>query len=107
MSEPSDLSVQFDRSGPNLTVYLEGELDLTVAPAFAEQVRREAGDGVTHVTLDVSQLHYCDSSGLAAFVTIHRHLQGIGAEASIFQAQEIVRQVLQVTGIDGIIPLRG
>jgi anti-sigma B factor antagonist len=106
MTEPSGcLTVEFDRAGPDLTVRLVGELDLTVAPAMAEQVRHEADGSVRRVMLDVSDLTYCDSSGLAALVTIHRHLQETGAEGSIHQPQDIVRQVLEVTGITSVIPI--
>lgn len=101
------LTLQYDRSGAHLTVYVGGELDLTGAGTFADDVVARTGPHVRHVTLDVSTLAYCDSSGLNALVRIARHLQETGAQLTVYQPRAMVRHLLEITGVQTIVDIRG
>ncbi len=104
-SEP--LSIQFDRSSSCLTAYIAGEIDAATAPAFKEQLLDRSDPSVKEVWVDLSAVTYCDSSGLAAFVAVHRHVTAFGGRAMLYQPQEIVRKGLAVSGIDREIPVVG
>ncbi|HEX2577506.1 MAG TPA: STAS domain-containing protein [Aquihabitans sp.] len=100
------LGVQFDRSGRQLTVYLDGELDLTSAPAFADAVIEECGDDVSSLTLDVSTLTFCDSAGLAAIVRIQEEAAAQGKKLILYQPGPLLRRLLAVTKVDSVVDIR-
>jgi anti-sigma B factor antagonist len=54
--------------GPRPVVQLVGELDMASAPELDACVRTLADAGAETVTLDLSQLEFCDSSGVGVFV---------------------------------------
>lgn len=94
------LSVQFDRSGYHLTVYLAGEFDLAGGPDLARQVIRRADPSVEEVWLDLSALSYCDSAGLAAFLAIDEHVTLQDGLTVLYQPRGTVSTLLAVSGID-------
>lgn len=106
-SSAPPLDIQFDRSGPRLTVYIGGDLDMATAPLVTQQVMDEIRDGTNHVELDVSSVGFCDSSGLKALVTLHHHVTGRGASFNLYQASTALRRALAVTGIDRIVAVVG
>jgi anti-sigma B factor antagonist len=66
-AEPS-FSVSQVADSDGVTVTLRGELDLLAAPQVAETLRGHVEAG-RHQTLDLSDVTFIDSSGLAAIVT--------------------------------------
>lgn len=100
------LDVQYDQSGPNLTVYLSGELDLSRADDLAKEVIDRC-DPAAQLVLDVSELTFCDSAGFRAFVTINNHLSGSGTSLVLYQPNASVRRLLAVTGLDKVLSIRG
>jgi anti-anti-sigma factor len=99
------LRLQCDRSGPTLTAYLDGDLDITTS-AVALDVIDRITDDTTRVVLDLSGLSFCDSSGLGVFVQIHRRAEDVGAEFNLYQVTPALREVLAVTGLDQVLPTR-
>lgn len=103
----ASLDVQFDRTRNHLTVYLAGELDPTTAPGLADQLIARVDGSTAELWLDLSAVSYCDSSGLAAFVRLHHHIDGHGGRLLLYAPQPTVSKVLDITGIDTVIPVVG
>ncbi|NMC50372.1 MAG: STAS domain-containing protein [Desulfovibrio sp.] len=81
------------------TVRLTGEIDFTVSPlvrdklaSFVEQTR---GD----VFLDLGDLEYIDSSGLAALIEGRKMLKGKGRRITITAVSHQVRKLFELTQI--------
>ena len=47
---------------------LAGELDISTAPQLGEAIDRLLGDGHHRVLVDLTDLDFCDSTGMSAFV---------------------------------------
>ena len=87
--------------GNQLTVEVEGRLDTMTAPELEQALNSEA-ENVSSLTLDFSKLQYISSAGLRVLLTAHkRFLAKDGMK--IRNANEIVREVFDVTGFNDIL----
>jgi anti-sigma B factor antagonist len=81
------------------TVSLGGEVDFTVSPAvrdrFVAFIEKSKGD----VFLDLGELHYIDSSGLAALIEGRKLLKGKGRRITITAISHQVRKLFELTQI--------
>ena len=78
---------------------VSGDLDVEGAPALNLAVP----DGVRQVVMDARRLSFVDSSGLKAFVTLHRQVP-----VRILTAEDSgLRRLLNLTGIDTVIDVYG
>jgi anti-anti-sigma factor len=90
--------------GDGVRVVAGGELDLAVAPEFKRRLAALLADGP--VLLDLRELEFMDSSGvrvldaLTGIAEIEGHPFRVGSEL-----QPAVRQVLEMTGMFGVLSL--
>jgi anti-sigma B factor antagonist len=82
-------------------VRVTGELDLYTSPDLEEALASLVVDGATDVVVDLTEVPFLDSSGLAVLLTAARRLgrerftlTGVGLEP---------RRVLEITGADGLL----
>ncbi|MGA2736151.1 MAG: STAS domain-containing protein [Bryobacteraceae bacterium] len=61
--------------------------------------------GISKAVLDLSAVPYLDSTGLAFVVELHKSLVSRGGQLFLSAAKRRVREVLQMTRIDEIVPL--
>ncbi len=88
------------------TVSAAGELDLAAAEPFATAVRDALAAGA--VVIDLSQVTFMDSAGVRALNTALRESAQHGRELRVgAQLQPAVVQVLELTGMLGLLPLDG
>lgn len=97
----SRLSVSMVPVGPWLTVELRGDLDLTTEPEFSEQVGQLiAQQPGPRIALELSQLAFCDSSGLNALVRLWKRAAAVGGQLVLVRPRPQVVNVLVTTGLD-------
>jgi anti-sigma B factor antagonist len=81
---------------------LAGELDLGSIGALKEAVsHRLAADA--HVVLDLAGLTFCDSTGLGAFVALHRQARSTGAQFALAAPRRRIADLFTLSGIDQVI----
>ena len=81
-------------------VTLGGELDLLTAGAEIEELLEECAEGACHVVLDMSQVTFIDSSGLALLVKTDRRLCSAERRLVILRPHPNVRRILEISGLD-------
>ena len=91
------------QDGSALVVALEGRLDTTTAPEL-EQALKSSLDGVTDLTLDMTNLDYISSAGLRVLLSAHKTMLKQGT-MKVTNASEIVREVFEVTGFSDILTI--
>ncbi|CAN5457750.1 hypothetical protein BH10ACT1_BH10ACT1_21430 [soil metagenome] len=106
-ADARSLDVQFDRAGSHLTVYLAGDLDVVTAPPLTDQVIEQTDPSAKTVYLDLTEVGYCDSAGLATFIALHHHIAAYGGEFVLFQPRGIVSRVIAVSGVDTFVSVLG
>jgi anti-anti-sigma factor len=86
---------------------LSGELDLSNADRFSDELAR-AEDGASppsRIVLDLSELEFIDSTGIAILVAAHRRLNGDDVRLQLVRSRSAaVRRVFSLTGLDDSIP---
>lgn len=101
LAERARLTVSADGGG--LTVRLAGELDIAglpdVQPALDELLSREPQP----VLIDLSELRFLDSSGVAVLIRIANHFDRI----EIRDAAPAVRRVVEILGLAARLGLEG
>jgi anti-anti-sigma factor len=86
--------------GPgSVMVDLAGEFDLDAEANVLEAVERLFADGATHVTFDLDDVDFIDSSGVRVLVRLRRdHGDRVGLGAT----SPSVRRVLDIAGVTGL-----
>jgi anti-sigma B factor antagonist len=87
------------------TVLVAGELDLSVASALQETVEWALSCGAPALVLDLSELSFCDSSGLSVLAITGQLCRASGVDYAITGATGAVRKVLDLTGVDKVEPV--
>jgi anti-sigma B factor antagonist len=93
------------REGGDLVIAAEGEMDLANADEFGGVVRAQLAGGP--VVLDLSGLTFMDSSGVRMLDGLLREVDREGRRLRVApELQPPVRQVLEMTGLLAVLPLR-
>ncbi|MBR1842433.1 MAG: STAS domain-containing protein [Oscillospiraceae bacterium] len=95
------MTINKQLNGTALTVALEGRLDTTTAPKLEEELKASL-PGLTKLTFDLSKLEYISSAGLRVLLGAHKTMMKQG-EMVVTNANEIVKEVFEVTGFSDIL----
>ncbi|MFE9694865.1 STAS domain-containing protein [Micromonospora sp. NPDC005806] len=87
------------RDGGDACLRLAGELDMSTAPQLNDAIDRLVAEGRRHLLLDLSELTFCDSTGIAAFVRGDNRVATDGGWLRVIGATGRVARVLEVTGL--------
>ena len=95
------LALTIERLGPEaVCVGLRGELDLQYAYSFDEELKRvEAGDPPC-VVLDLRELRFLDSCGLARLLAARRRARRAGRRLVLVRGPSAVQRVFALTAVD-------
>ncbi|MEU0150825.1 STAS domain-containing protein [Micromonospora fulviviridis] len=89
--------------GGRARLRLAGELDLSTAPELTAAIDRLAGEGHRELLLDLTELTFCDSTGIAAFVRGDNLTAAAGGWLRVTGATGRVARVLQMTGLADVL----
>jgi len=95
-------SIKVDKSG---IVKMAGEIDYTVTPKIRAGLLAYIEKTQGTLILDLSQLTYLDSSGLAVFIEARRHLVDKGRTLQIVSVTPEVKKIFQLTQVDKLFGL--
>jgi anti-sigma B factor antagonist len=84
---------------------LEGRLDAVTAPDLKERLKRLAEEGQVFVVIDMSEVSFMDSSGLAALVSGLKALREAGGSLRLAGVNEQAREVFDITRLDQVFKL--
>lgn len=92
------LSIQQHR-GPGLVrLALAGDVDLSTCQLLSMSIR-DAIDGHAHVEIDLDRVTFLDSSGVKTLVDGQREAARHGVSLVVTNEHDLVRRVLDVTGV--------
>ncbi|MGB2570004.1 STAS domain-containing protein [Micromonospora citrea] len=94
------------RDGGGVCLRLVGELDVSTAGELNEAIDRLAAEGERHLLLDLTELTFCDSTGIAAFVRGDNRASADDGWLRVTGATGRVDRVLQVTGLADVLRYR-
>jgi anti-sigma B factor antagonist len=80
-------------------VTLSGELDIASAPGLVHTVDTLVGAGRVRLTIDLTELAFCDSTGIGAFVRASNECHREGGYLRLAAPCENVTRILSVVGL--------
>ena len=90
------------RDGTRL-VTLCGELDVFGSAADVQELLEECAESAWHVVLDMSQVSFVDSAGLALLVKTQRRLAAADRRLVVLRPHPNVRRILDLTGLTEVL----
>jgi anti-sigma B factor antagonist len=80
------------------------EIDLTNVPALRAALLEAAATGSPGLVVDMTRTRFCDSAGLRILVDAHKRAVAEGGAVLLAVPAAAVLRVLEITGIDQVIP---
>jgi anti-anti-sigma factor len=81
------------------TLRVAGEIDLAVAHDLGWAVEKVCASQPKELVIDLSEVSYCDSSGLGQFVLAAQLCKNDGIGCRIVRAAPIVQRVFEIAGL--------
>ena len=97
MAHSDGLHLQITASDGQSIVAVQGEVDLTTAPAFAEALRTVTALEPSEILVELSGVTFIDSTGVGVLVEAARRVA-----VRIVGSSPTVSRVLELTGLDEI-----
>lgn len=92
-------SVMTEKEGNNLSVHLQGELDLAAAGEFRSFMEPIANDESLNLTLDLSKLTYIDSTGIGILISILKIRNANHSMLNVAKVPAHIQRLFDMTGI--------
>ncbi len=99
------MNIAKTKQGNTLTVSLSGRLDTNTAPVLQEDVKNDLQD-IDGLDLDLAQLEYISSAGLRVILFMNKQCIKEGAQFRVLHCNEVIKEVFQLTGFDGILDIQ-
>jgi anti-sigma B factor antagonist len=89
----------------SVVVSLPAEIDMANAERIGGQLRVAVAAGPKVVIADMTATTFCDSMGMRMLVLAHRHAAARGTELRLLMPRPRVLRVMELLGIDAVLPV--
>ena len=93
------LTVDTEQRGDIVVVSVGGELDMATAPQLQDQITDLLDGGRSRLVFDLTEVSFCDSTGLSVFVRAKNSTDDAGGVVRLAAPQRGVRRILEVSGL--------
>jgi anti-sigma B factor antagonist len=87
--------------GETHVIEVDGQIDLYSAPEFKERTLGVIERGTRRVVVDLSGVTFMDSTGLSVLIGAFKRLRLLDGRLTIVVADDDIRRIFEVTGLDG------
>ena len=101
------MDVETERQDNVLSVLVSGRIDGSNAAAFEETVKAAMEESDRAVVMDLEKLSYISSAGLRILLMIAKNLASRDGKLALCALSEPIREVIEISGFDKIIPVHG
>lgn len=102
LKEDFSMTISKNLEGDKLTVAVEGRLDTVTAPDLESELK-SALEGVKELVMDFTKLEYISSAGLRVLLAAFKKMDAKGGKMKLTNINEMVREVLDVTGLMSVL----
>lgn len=81
---------------------LKGEIDLHVSPSVTTSLNQMIEKKPERFVVDLSDVSYIDSAGLAALIEAMQKVEGYGGKFMLAGLQETVRSIFEISRLDQV-----
>jgi len=103
--EAGGLGVQLEQQGERVILGVWGELDHSSANEFETKLRQAIRGSAFGVILDLDGVTFIDSTGLRCLLSAAVTAHGIGRELVVLRGSEQVRDAIETSGAEDLLPL--
>ena len=96
------MTITKNLQGDKLTISLAGRLDTVTSPDLESELKT-ALDSATELIMDFTKLEYISSAGLRVLLSAHKKMDAKGGKMKLININEMVREVLEVTGFMSVL----
>ena len=94
------------RQPPGAIIFdVVGDITVKDAPEFRKTVRAQTGGKPKRVVMNLAQVRYMDSSGVATLLDSLKHIRGYGGELRLLGITKMVRDLMEITRLDKVFVL--
>ncbi len=93
------MPIETKREGNTAVVSVSGRLDAVTAPQYKTTIWHLVDSGATRVVMDLNDLHYVSSAGLAELLVAANLLQQHGGQFCLANVQANVGSVFEMCGV--------
>lgn len=98
-----DISIESERMpGSAAVITITGELDMYTAPRLKQELLAALEDNVLQLVVDMSGVHFIDSSALGVLIGGVKRLKPLGGKLVLVSVDENVNWILQITGLNSV-----
>jgi anti-sigma B factor antagonist len=98
------LTMRSDREGEIHTIRLAGEVDLATADPVERELERVEQTDAASIVLDLSAVTFMDSTGVRLLVTAQARSRADANRLTLLRGGPQVQRVLQLSGVDELLP---
>lgn len=98
------MNYSIENKGHYTVIRLSGDVDLQYSPLAREQILKYLNDN-HHVMVDLSEVKYIDSSGVASLVEGYQVAKSKQLQFGLVGVSESAMQVLQLARLDKVFPI--
>lgn len=99
------MEIQKERVGDTYVVTANGRLDGIYSTAFAKEVGELITGDNPKILIDFAEIDFVTSAGIRAVLLLMNKAKASGAVFALCGVNEQVREVLDTSGLAGIIPI--
>jgi anti-anti-sigma factor len=96
----NEFRVDVRRTDHATVLAVSGELDLASSATLGQALEEAGGSEPELVVLDLREVEFMDSSGLAVIVKAHQRAQNAGHRLGVINGSPQVQRLLSLTGMD-------
>lgn len=100
------LTFEIRRRGDEVSLVVAGELDLATGRSLEVAALKLLDGPPRLLILDLRAVTFCDSSGIASLILIHRAATRAGSALQLHNVDPRVRQILDLGGVSQILGVR-
>ena len=97
---PADrLTLEASADGDGTSLRVGGEIDVFTAPSLAERLATATAVPATHVTVDLADVSFIDSTGLRVLIEADRAMRDRGGVLVLLRPSHVVSRLLELTAL--------
>ena len=100
MTDIDEIQVVKEERAGALILAPQGEIDLSRAPSLRMHLTEALGTGPDRFVIDLSEVPYMDSSGVATFVEAMQHARKRNSKLVLCGLQDRVRSIFEIARLD-------
>jgi anti-sigma B factor antagonist len=102
MSSQQNIEVETETLPAGTVIRPKGDIDLSRAPAFRVEIAKYMKDTSGALFIDLSQVPYMDSSGVATLVEALQLTNRSGVKLALYGLQDRVRSIFEIARLDTV-----